>query len=132
MQLLQNFLLQCMMLHSMHLQQTTGDLMFIHITTGRLNWTTDNTFRVLAANYYNENWNNYVSRQYFYYPYINNFGFYFYGYGYSDGMYMRGGRNGDVMYKMDAPMPVSESLDELSVQGIVGEEKESGKTSSTT
>ena len=57
---------------------------------GRLNWTTDNTFRALAANYYNENWNNYVSRQYFYYPYINNFGFYFYGYGYSDGMYIEG------------------------------------------
>ena len=98
---------------------------------GRLNWTTDNTFRALAANYYNESWNTYVSRHYFYYPYINNFGFYFYGYGYSDGMYMRGGRNGDVMYKMDAPMPVSESMDELSVQGILGEEKESGKTSST-
>jgi len=53
----------------------------------RLNWTTDNSFQVLSSNIYEEGWNIYVSRQYWYYPYINTFGFYFYGYGYSDGMY---------------------------------------------
>ena len=98
----------------------------------RWNWTTDNNFKVINSNFYQEGWNIYVSRQYFYYPYINNFGFYFYGYGYSDGMYMRGGR-GDVMYKMEAPMAVTEAMDELSGEfgqsqsGIV-EEKEGKKT----
>jgi hypothetical protein len=95
----------------------------------RLNWSTDNSFQILGSNIYEEGWNTYISRQYFYYPYINTFGFYFYGYGYSNGMYFRGGRD-DVLYKTEAPMPVTEAMDELSLQGIVGEEKEDGKTSS--
>ncbi|NNJ52833.1 MAG: hypothetical protein HKP17_06655 [Ignavibacteriaceae bacterium] len=95
----------------------------------RLNWTTDNAFQIVSSNVYDEGWNTYVNRQYFYYPYMNNFGFYFYGYGYSDGMYYRGGRKDNLMFKMDdAPMPVTESVDELSSQGILGEEKEGGKT----
>jgi len=98
----------------------------------RINWTTDNSFQVIGSNMYEEGWNTYVSRQYFYYPYINNFGFYFYGYGYSDGMYYRGGRE-DVMYKMEAPMPVNEAADELSgefgqTQSGIVEEKEGSKT----
>ncbi len=89
----------------------------------RLNWTTDNSFQTISSRIYEEGWNTYVSHQHFYYPYINNFGFYFYGYGYSNGIYrMKGGRNGDVMYKMDAPSAVSESLE---MGGIVAEEKES-------
>ena len=88
----------------------------------RLNWTTDNSFQTISSRIYEEGWNTYVSHQHFYYPYINNFGFYFYGYGYSNGIYrMKGGRDGDVMYKMDAPIAVSES-DEMG--GIVAEEKE--------
>ena len=55
-------------------------------------WTADNNFMQVNSQFYNEGWNTYVSRQYFYYPYINNFGFYFYGYGYSDGIYFKSGR----------------------------------------
>jgi hypothetical protein len=81
----------------------------------RLNWTTDNSFQVLGSNIYEEGWNYYVSRQYFYYPYINTFGFYFYGYGYSD----------DGYYKMSNRM----AYDEVSLQsGVVMEEKEEGES----
>jgi uncharacterized protein YfaS (alpha-2-macroglobulin family) len=78
----------------------------------RLNWSTDNSFQAQRSNIYEEGWNYYVSRQHFYYPYINTFGFYFYGYGYSDGRY----------YKMR-----SESVgDEMSLNSaVVMEEKES-------
>ncbi|MCH7722833.1 MAG: hypothetical protein IIC76_05755 [Bacteroidetes bacterium] len=83
----------------------------------RLNWTTDNSFQILSSKIYEEGWNIYVSRQHFYYPYINTFGFYFYGYGYSDGRF----------YKM----PTRSVSDELSLQsGVVMEEKEGDITSS--
>ncbi|MGB5849238.1 MAG: alpha-2-macroglobulin family protein [Ignavibacteriaceae bacterium] len=81
----------------------------------RLNWTTDNSFQFLSSNIHEEGWNIYVSRQYFYYPYINTFGFYFYGYGYSDGGYYN--------------MPNSRVADEMSLQsGVVMEEKEEGES----
>ncbi len=89
----------------------------------RLNWTTDNSFQTISSRIYEEGWNTYVSHQHFYYPYINNFGFYFYGYGYNNGIYrMKGVRACDVMYKMDAPSAVSES-DEM---GGNDDEKEEG------
>jgi uncharacterized protein YfaS (alpha-2-macroglobulin family) len=89
----------------------------------RLNWSTDNSFQAQRSRIYEEGWNVYVSRQHFYYPYINTFGFYFYGYGYSNGVYFKGGR-------MDAMQPVTEASDELSLQGSVGEEKEENLRSS--
>lgn len=48
----------------------------------RYSWTTDYSFNIVSSSFYNEGWNDYVSKPYIYYPYINNFGFYFYGYGY--------------------------------------------------
>jgi uncharacterized protein YfaS (alpha-2-macroglobulin family) len=89
----------------------------------RLNWTTDNSFQILSSKIYEEGWNIYVSRQHFYYPYINTFGFYFYGYGYSNGRYYKGGRT-------DAMLPTSELADDLSLQGVVSEEKEENFKSS--
>ena len=81
----------------------------------RLNWTTDNSFQILSSNYYEEGWNNYLTRPYLYYPYINTFGFYFYGYGYSNGRY----------YKMRSEGYV----DDMSLQSVVMEEKESNEIS---
>ncbi len=49
----------------------------------RLNWTSDNAFGVVPFYNYNYYWNTYVNREPFYYPFLNNFGFYFYGYDYS-------------------------------------------------
>ncbi len=84
----------------------------------RLNWTADNNFQAINSNFYNEGWNNYVSRPYIYYPYINNFGFYFYGYGYANsGIVGRDGRY---------DMPMRSVSDELSLSGAVMEEKEAG------
>ncbi|HSR17540.1 MAG TPA: alpha-2-macroglobulin family protein, partial [Ignavibacteriaceae bacterium] len=51
----------------------------------RLNWTSDNAFGVVQFYNYNYYWNTYVNREPFYYPFLNNFGFYFYGFGYSNG-----------------------------------------------
>ncbi|MBE0570357.1 MAG: hypothetical protein IH618_02340 [Ignavibacteriaceae bacterium] len=84
----------------------------------RYNWTTDNNFRSISSNFYNEGWNQYVNRPYMYYSYINNFGFYFYGYGYL--MDTRGGR-----YDM---MPKSAVSDELSLQSgnMVAETESAG------
>ena len=89
----------------------------------RLNWTTDNAFQIVGSNVYDEGWNTYVNRQYFYYPYMNNFGFYFYGYGYSDGMYYRGGR--ESVNQM--------ALDEISFEtGGFNAELEAGEEMPTT
>lgn len=83
--------------------------------SSRWNWTADNNFTSVSSYFYNEGWNNYVSWITYYYPYINNFGFYFYGYGY--------GGYGDGRYDM---MPKSAVTDELSLQaGKVVEETES-------
>jgi uncharacterized protein YfaS (alpha-2-macroglobulin family) len=90
----------------------------------RLNWTTDNAFQVIGSSIYEEGWNTYASRQHFYYPYINNFGFYFYGYGYSDGMYYKGGR-------MDAVREMA--MDDVSFEpGGFNAELEAGEEMPTT
>ncbi|MEJ2194913.1 MAG: alpha-2-macroglobulin family protein [Ignavibacteriaceae bacterium] len=86
----------------------------------RLNWMTDNSFQAQNSNLYEEGWNIYVSRQHFYYPYINTFGFHFYGYGYTNGVYFKAGR-------MDAVMEDAE----FSPQSGVVEEKEGNETAST-
>ena len=44
----QNFLLQCMMLHWMFLQQTIGNLIFIHISTQDITGQPTTIFKVLA------------------------------------------------------------------------------------
>jgi uncharacterized protein YfaS (alpha-2-macroglobulin family) len=81
--------------------------------SSKWNWTADNNFTTINSNFYNEGWNTYVSWLNFYYPYINNFGFYFYGYGYANGRY-------DMVAK-------SSVSDELSLQaGNVVVEKEAG------
>jgi len=78
----------------------------------RMNWGVDNIFQQVSARFYNEGWNNYISRQYAYYPYINNFGFYFYGYGYNNRLLYKSGR-------MDAVSEMSdEQISTLPVRGV--------------
>jgi uncharacterized protein YfaS (alpha-2-macroglobulin family) len=82
----------------------------------RYYWTTDNNFHSVSSNFYNEEWNPYYYRNYIYYPYINNFGFYFYGYGY--------GGYRDGRYDMVSKSSVSDELSLLS--GDMVAETESG------
>ncbi|MCW8814257.1 MAG: MG2 domain-containing protein, partial [Chlorobium sp.] len=89
--------------------------------SSRWNWTADNNFTTINSNFYNEGWNTYVSWINFYYPYINNFGFYFYGYGYSDGLRYKSGRIESVNQA---------ALDEISLEaGGFNAEYESKKES---
>jgi hypothetical protein len=87
----------------------------------RYYWTTDNNFQSISSLFYNEGWNDYYYRNYIYYPYINNFGFYFYGYRYGEISYMMDGR-------MDR-MPKSAVSDELSLQAgnVVAETESAGE-----
>ena len=96
----------------------------------RLNWTTDNSFRTLSLKIYEEGWNIYMSRQHFYYPYINTFGFYFYGYGYSNGIYVRGGRGDEVLFMVGGNLPTNGRYKSASIEGVVMEEKEGNETAS--
>ena len=78
--------------------------------SSKWNWTADNNFTTINSNFYDEGWNNYVSWLNFYYPYINNFGFYFYGYGYSNGIYYKNGRMGAMdQVSLEAGGVVAES-----------------------
>jgi uncharacterized protein YfaS (alpha-2-macroglobulin family) len=92
--------------------------------SSKWNWTADNNFTVINSNFYNEGWNSYVSWVNFYYPYINNFGFYFYGYGYADGIYYKSGR-------MDAVSELSVEAGNVS-PGVVSDGESLRKKESTT
>ncbi len=85
----------------------------------KLNWGVDNIFQQVSSRFYNEGWNNYISRQYAYYPYINNFGFYFYGYGYGNQIsYMMDGGRRDAVYEVESPEGLqSISKDDVLVTG---------------
>ncbi|HVO75605.1 MAG TPA: MG2 domain-containing protein, partial [Ignavibacteriaceae bacterium] len=90
----------------------------------KLNWVPDNAFGAVQFYNYNYDWNIYISREPFYYPYLNNFGFYFYGFGYgrnlplskSEGGVIRGLAN----EKKDAAMEVAPVVMADEIQRLPG------------
>ena len=64
-QLQQSFLLQCMMLRWMFLQQTIGALMSIHISTQDITGQQTITLQLVSSRFYDEGWNTYVYPSYY-------------------------------------------------------------------